>query len=252
MRTGVIITDDLIQALKKHPEGLMHLHGIPRISENLIQVQSLQPRDDLKRVAQFSSGVIELEDLHYSIPISEIEVIPLLNEFTSRSQGIIDTNALAQKKAAFIGLGSVGSQVSLHLAQSALGHFVLLDPDTLSAANLSRHACDLNDLGRYKTKAVRDLILRRNPKAKVEAFEEDFLQLDGEEQVALLGGSDLVIASTDSNAAQFLVNEICHELSIPSLFAGCYERACAGEILFVIPGKTPCFNCFMEFRQSHF
>ena len=250
MEPKIIITEDLVQELIQNPVGMKELYGISRIKEHLIHIQSLEPKEYLQKIGDFSSGNLEISDLNISIPLSEVEATPLFSEFTSRSQGIIDTNALAKKKVALVGEGSVGSQVTLHLVQSGVESFSILDPDTLSASNLSRHACDLNDLGRYKTLAVKDMILRRNPKAKIQTFEEDFLSLDWDDQVSRLKGSNLVIASTDSNAVQFVINEVCHELNIPSLYIGCYERACAGEILFVIPGKTPCFNCFMEFRQS--
>jgi len=250
MKPKIIIAQETIQELESHPNDIKDLYGYWRINEKLIQIRSLHPRDDLRRVARWSSGKIEVISCNFPMDLSEVEVIPLFDEFTSRSQGVIDTDKLAAKKVAAIGAGSVGSEILLHLAQSGVENMSIFDPDTLSASNLSRHACDLNDLGRYKTLAVRDLILRRNTRAKVRTFEEDFLSVEWEEQMNRLQGSDLVIASTDSNAAQFVVNEICHELAIPSLYVGCYERACAGEILFVIPGKTPCFNCFMEFRQS--
>ncbi len=249
MKPKIIITEDIVKKLRQSPQNPIDLFGISRIDEGLVQIQSIQPNNEMRKVAQLYRGTIEIDDFNHSIPLSEVEAIPLFNEFTSRSQGIIDTNLLILKKVAFIGAGSVGSQIALHLAQSAVGRFSVLDPDTLSAANLSRHACDLNDLGRYKTLAVRDLILRRNPSAIIETYEEDFLSLGWEDQVARIQGSDLVIASTDSTPVQFMVNEICHAQGIPSLYIGCYERACAGEILFVIPGKTACFNCFMEFRQ---
>jgi hypothetical protein len=251
MKPKIIITEDIVKKLRQSPQNPIDLFGISRIDEGLVQIQSTQPHNEMKKVARLSCGTIEIDDFNHSIPLSEVEAIPLFNDFTSRSQGIIDTNLLILKKVAFIGAGSVGSQIALHLAQSAVGRFSVLDPDTLSASNLSRHACDLSDLGRYKTMALRDLILRRNPLAIIETYEEDFLSLDWEGQVARLQGSDLVIASTDSNAVQFVVNEVCHALGNPSLFIGCYERACAGEILYVIPGKTACFNCFMEFRQSN-
>ena len=211
---------------------------------------SLEPQTDLKRVARIRDEGIELEEISCSVSFAELEIIPVSDDFTARSRGVIDTGAMAGKKVAFIGLGSVGSQIALHLAQSAVGQFSLLDPDKLSAANLSRHACGLKDLARFKTKAVRDMILNRNPHARVESFEEDFLALTWSEQIERFAGADLVIASTDSTPAQFMVNEICHHLQIPSLYVGCYERACSGEVLFVIPGRTACFNCFMEFRQS--
>jgi len=251
MKPEIIITEEIVKELEQYKDHPVDLFGFARIEENLVQILSLKPRDELKRVAQYSEGKIEIDQFDLSIPLSEIDPIPILNEFTSRSNGIVDTDLLGQKKVVFIGAGSVGSQIALSLAQSAVGRFSILDPDFLSASNLSRHACDINDLGRYKTLAIRDLILRRNPSAIIETYEEDFLSLGWEEQVMRVQGADLVIASTDSNAVQFMVNEVCHALGIPSLYVGCYERACAGEILFVIPGKTPCFNCIMEFRQSN-
>jgi hypothetical protein len=250
MKPEIIITEEIVKELEQYKDHPVDLFGFARIEENLVQILSLKPRDELKRVARYSEGKIEIDQFGLSIPLSEIDPIPILDEFTSRSNEIVDTDVLGQKKVVFIGAGSVGSQIALSLAQSAVGRFSILDLDFLSASNLSRHACDINDLGRYKTLAVRDLILRRNPSAIIETYEEDFLSLDWKEQVMRVQGADLVIASTDSNAAQFMVNEVCHGLGIPSLYVGCYERACAGEILFVIPGKTPCFNCFMEFRQS--
>jgi molybdopterin/thiamine biosynthesis adenylyltransferase len=250
VKPRIIITEDVLQKLTHDPESVKDLYGIPRLSENIIHIQSLHAEDGLKSVGYCRSGMVEIDDLNVSIPLSEVGAIPLFSEFTSRSQGIIDTSALTKKKVALVGEGSVGSQMTLHLAQSGVESFSILDPDTLSASNLSRHACDLNDLGRYKTLAVRDMILRRNPRAKIQTFEEDFLSLDWEDQISRFEGSSLVIASTDSTAVQFTVNEVCYSLGIPSLYVGCYERACAGEILFVIPGKTPCFYCFMEFRQS--
>lgn len=251
MKPRIVMAKDLAEKMLSETNGVKYLYGFSHLDEGLIQVVSLQPQDNIRRLARIGTGNVDLEDLHCSVPFSEIEAISIHDDFISRSQGIIDTNAISGKKMAFIGLGSVGSQIALHLAQSAVGNFTLLDPDTFSAANLSRHVCDIVDLGRFKTKAVRDLILRRNPQAAIQTFEEDFLALSWSEQLMRFKGADLVIATTDSTPAQFMVNEICQGLRIPSLYVGAYERAVAGEILFVIPGKTACFNCFMEFRQSH-
>ena len=250
MKPRILIPQELLMQIQSDHDGFKDCYGISRLDEALIQILSLQPHDDLKKVARINSSGIELEDSPCSIPFSEIETIRISDEFISRSKGIIDTSVVSDRKVALIGLGSVGSQMALHLTQSAVGHFTLLDPDRFSASNLARHACDMRDLGRYKTKAVRDMILRRNPRAEIQTFEENLLDLSWPEQLERLEGSDLVIATTDSTAAQFMTNELCSSLQIPSLYVGCYERACAGEVLFVVPGRTDCFNCFMEFRQS--
>jgi molybdopterin/thiamine biosynthesis adenylyltransferase len=252
VKPSIIITEDLVRTIKKSSKKKIDLYGLSRKKENLVQVRSFLPYPDLKKVATCCAGQLELKDFDYRTSLAKIQTISFFDDFTSRSREIIDTDALLGKTVTFIGNGSVGSQLALHCAQSAVGHFRLLDPDILSIANLSRHACDLSDVGRHKTFAVRDHILRRNPRAEVSTFEEDFLSLDWEAQIDRLQGSDLVVASTDSNEVQFSVNDVCHELGISSIYVGCYERACAGEILYVIPGKTPCFHCFMEFRHSKF
>jgi hypothetical protein len=251
MKPRIIIPHNLFLRLRSDPTIPRYCYGLIRRDEGLVQILSLLPQDDLQRVAQICSNGIKLEGFSRVVPFAALETISVNDDFTARSQGIIDTNVIGGKKVAFVGVGSVGSQLALHLAQSAVNNFILLDPDTFSATNLSRHACDLRDLARYKTKAVRDLIMRRNPGANIQTFEDDFLALSWPEQAERLKGANLVIASTDSTPVQFMVNEICHSLQIPSLYVGCYERACAGEILYVLPGRTACFNCFMEFRQSN-
>lgn len=251
MNPKIIISEDLAEQLKQNPETPQDLYGIPRLDEKLIQILSLNSQNHLKKVGRFASGQIKLKHVRFSASVSDLESVPFFNKFTSRAQGIIDTDSLMGKKVTLIGLGSVGSSLALYLAQSAVGHFTLDDSDVLSASNISRHSCDITDLARYKINAVRDLIQRRNPRASIQVSSEDFLSLGREDQADLLRGSDLVIASTDDTAVQFLVNEVCHELGIPSLYLGAYERGIAGEVLFVIPGQTPCFTCFMEFRQAY-
>lgn len=251
MKPRIIIPQDLFLKVKTHIENIQRCYGITRLDEGLVQIFSLQHQDDLKEVAEVRANGLWLEGFNCTVPFPEIEAIPVSDEFVARSQGVIDTSIIAGKKVAVVGVGSVGSPIALHLAMSAVGNFTLLDPDMFSAANLSRHAGDLRDLGRYKTRAVRDLILHRNAQAAVQTFEDDFLALTWSEQAERLRDSNLVIATTDSTPAQFMVNEVCNSLKIPSIYIGCYERACAGEVLFVIPGETACLNCFMEFRQSH-
>lgn len=249
-RTKVIILKDLYdQIVSMANKSKIGLYGVSYPDEGLIQIWDTVPKMGLIQVGQVTYGGNSVT-FDVNGKDADIDIIPYFTEFTSRSEGIIDTDVLMEKQVTLVGLGSVGSNLAVYLAQSSVGRFRLIDMDTLSASNISRHACDLKDLSRYKTKAIRDLILYRNPKAVIETFEEDFLKLTFDDQVERLRGSDLVIASTDSNATQFMVNDVCHYLGVPSLYVGCYERACAGEIVFVIPGKTPCFNCIMEFRQS--
>ena len=65
-----------------------------------------------------------------------------------------------KKSIGIIGLGSGGSLISTYLAKSGIGKLTLIDGDILLEHNIIRHVCALYDIGRYKTLAVRDHILR--------------------------------------------------------------------------------------------
>ncbi|MBW2063312.1 MAG: ThiF family adenylyltransferase [Deltaproteobacteria bacterium] len=253
----IIILEALEKEIRqriKESEKPIPIYGRSYREEDLYQLWSLEKHSHLQLVAKVyreSEGIYLLLSGKKKVLWEKLEIIPYLNEFTSRAQGIVDTAQLSEKLVSLIGLGSIGSVLALYLAQSSVGRFRLIDMDTFSASNVSRHACDMRYLGRYKTKAVGELILNRNPKVCIETFEEDFLNLPFEIQMKRLDGSDLVIASTDSTTCQFMINEVCLELKIPSLYVGCYERAQASEVVFVIPGMTPCLNCLMEFRLEN-
>ncbi len=146
-----------------------------------------------------------------------------------------------------VGAGSVGWAIAVYLAEAGVGAFVLFDNDALDAANLSRHACGLHDLGRRKVDAVAELVRERA--ATGYALHHDILALADHGLDARLSGADLVIASTDSPAVQFLVNESCVRLDIPALFVGAYERAVAGEVIAVRSGG-PCLFCAVGFRTG--
>ncbi len=182
-------------------------------------------------------------------------------DLLARAQAILDTDKLLGKTVAFVGLGSVGSVAALWLAQSGLGCFKLFDPKRISPANISRHVCDLYDLCRFKTLAMKEKILNRNPKARVESYEEDICNLDEEDLEELVGGSDLILATTDYSPAQFRANIVSVKTGIPAVFVGCYDRACGGEIIFSIPessslssvyGRTACYECVVGFRKKAF
>jgi molybdopterin/thiamine biosynthesis adenylyltransferase len=151
---------------------------------------------------------------------------------------------LKNSHVALIGLGSVGSSLALGLVRCGVGNFNLADPDILTIENISRHVCDLYDLGRSKVIAVKERIRRINPSINVKTFAYDIFQRCDSVLDNFFKNVDLVIATTDRNAVQLRVNDECFNRKIPTLFAGCYEEARGGEVLFVLPAETTiCLEC---------
>lgn len=133
------------------------------------------------------------------------------------------------------------------LVRAGVGRFTLIDHDRLDTSNVCRHELGLNDLGRLKVNAMRDYILQRNPLATVSTHS---FRLDGTTFDALLDlceqSPDLIICGTDNRESRLLINRASVLHSIVTLYGGVRRRAYAGQVLRVIPGLTPCYQCFIK------
>lgn len=157
---------------------------------------------------------------------------------------------LADKHLTVVGLGSVGSALALMAARAGVGQFTLIDNDLLTPENVGRHCCDLSALGQPKAQAVARLIRRVNPAARVAARAEDFRAATEDVEPQGDPAKEVLIAATDSFECQSLVNLRSLETRIPALYVGCWGEARAGEILYVVPGRTACFECYAGFRRG--
>jgi molybdopterin/thiamine biosynthesis adenylyltransferase len=172
-------------------------------------------------------------------------VIRLHADFTSRLDGLFDSRYLADKTVTVIGLGTGGSLVAVELAKNGVGKFRLVDFDRLETHNVARHACGLSDIGRYKTRALADLLRDRHPAAHVETHEFNVLR-DRERLAQVIAGSNLVVTATDSEASKRSINEVCWLRGVPAVYGAAYDRAFGGDVLRVVPPDSACYECFYK------
>ncbi len=153
-----------------------------------------------------------------------------------------EAERLAQKYVAIVGCGSGGSALAGMTSRAGIGRFTLVDPDVLALENIGRHMLSRSDLGQPKVLGVKRMIQELNPRAEVEAINGRFTDLAAK--------PDLLIAATDSFACESAVNDYSLRHSIPAVYGGCWGEASVGEILYVTPGKTPCYECYASFRRN--
>lgn len=151
---------------------------------------------------------------------------------------------LRKSRVVIFGVGSGGSRLALGLARSGIEKIKLVDPDEFSIENLSRHECDLLDIGRFKVYAVKEKIFRINPSANVATYPFDIFKKRETIKESVFSNVDLIIGATDKTSVQLKINYECFNRKIPALFAGCYDEARGGEVLYVLPGETSvCLEC---------
>lgn len=197
---------------------------------------------------------------------NEYPKLPFLLEYNSEKQTIskygtyiLDINQLAtrmpnkdnyeflrKKKVSIIGCGSGGSKDAEYLVKSGVGRIVLIDDDTLQTENILRHSCQLDDLSIEKVYAVKNMLRKINPFVDVQTLRQNLDVIDTKTD-ELIRDSDLIILATASNEELF--NEYAFPRGIPAIYSKVYPMGFGGEIIRIIPGLTPCFECSHYFKE---
>ncbi len=78
---------------------------------------------------------------------------------------------LKTKTVGIAGCGGLGSNCAMALARAGIGRLILADFDVVSPGNLNRQYFFVDQIGRLKSYALKENILRANPNVKINAFD---------------------------------------------------------------------------------
>lgn len=148
---------------------------------------------------------------------------------------------LLASRVAVVGAGALGCVCSNELVRAGVGFVRIIDGDTVDITNLHRQILytekDVAE-GKPKVFAAAKFLQEANSDVTVEAVAENLVPENAED---LLGDVDLVIDSTDSMDARYLINEFCVEHKKPWVYGGAV--ATEGMTAAFLP-CGPCFSCF--------
>ena len=124
--------------------------------------------------------------------------------FSARTEmllGAAGLARLARARVAVFGLGGVGSYAAEALVRAGVGHFLLVDHDTIALSNLNRqlHATR-RTVGQKKTEAMRARMLEINPDADIETVAEFYEPDRADEFLAL--PLDFIVDAVDTVTAK--------------------------------------------------
>lgn len=171
------------------------------------------------------------------------QAIPPRENLYKRAKGLLEVDALRDRRVLIIGLGSGGAPIAVELAKGGVGNFVLADFDRVELHNLSRHICTVNDLGRLKTDAVADAILGKNPYCNVKRWavnvNEHLEELDRE-----IAAADIVMVCTDNNTSRYNISQLLVKNGTTGIFGRAVTRAEGGDVFIYRPGHA-CYFCLL-------
>ena len=186
------------------------------------------------------SAVVISHDEQHPHRTLEVGFLPGKDELFSRNKGILETDLLAGKTVAIIGLGSGGGTVAVELAKAGVGKFILIDNERLELCNVARHVLDIRDVGRLKTNAMADAVKSRNPFATVVSSPMDVVSRRKDLKKLLHDEkADLLVMATDTKVSRGVLNELALELGVVAIFGRTIVRAAGGDVLRVRPISNP-------------
>ena len=115
---------------------------------------------------------------------------------------------------AVCGLGGLGSHIAIALARAGVGKLILIDFDKVDITNLHRQAYTANQIGEYKTDALRDNLLEIAPYI---ALETHNVRITEENAKGILEDTDIVCEAFDDAECKAMLTNLVLE-SMPDKF----------------------------------
>jgi adenylyltransferase/sulfurtransferase len=148
---------------------------------------------------------------------------------------------LLQSRALIIGMGGLGSPVSMYLAAAGVGCLVLTDYDHVDMSNLQRQIVHSHiNIGESKVASAKETLARLNPDANIVTFD---YELDGAELISQTKQADVLVDCTDNFPSRFELNRASLITGTP-LVSGAAIRW-EGQVSTFIPKQqsSPCYQC---------
>lgn len=162
---------------------------------------------------------------------------------------------ISEARLVCFGVGAVGSWLLRQLLGLGFKHFVLVDHDQAEIADVARHAFfDASDAAGATLKAAATAARIQAHFAGVEVVAKtEPLSTNTALEALIKPGTDLVINAADEpyiGYTSVLLSRFCVPRKIPLLVAGGFNAHLGSLGELIIPGRTPCADCYADYFQE--
>ncbi len=117
-------------------------------------------------------------------------------------------NRLSKATVAICGLGGLGSNIAVHLARAGIGKLILIDFDRVDITNLHRQQYKANQIGMYKTEALKDNLSEISPYTDIIVHTEKITE---ENMGVLLSSAGIICEAFDNTEAKAMLTNFVLE-----------------------------------------
>ncbi|WP_243665750.1 HesA/MoeB/ThiF family protein [Vulcanisaeta sp. JCM 16159] len=143
---------------------------------------------------------------------------------------------LSRAHVAVVGLGGLGTLVSMYLVGAGVGELTIIDYDTINITDLHRQLLYREeDIGKPKVEVAVKRLRDINSAVRVRPVNEALTSENAEE---VIKDVDVVVDALDNWLGRQVLNEAIVRLRKPLVHGA--VNGWYGQVSTIIPGKTPC------------
>lgn len=217
------------------------------LSEIVGQLKVKYPLEDISACidALKDAGIVYTYESKGNIDPRYKKQLSLINELTNSWEETLKLQKrLQDSKIAVFGIGGIGTWIVNGLYQIGIGEIRISDPDKVDVTNLNRQLYFTEaDIGRHKV----DVVKEKLPGVNIKDFRKTVSQ--GEDLEDIIKGCDFLVNCADNPsvaATSKIINRYAVQHNLPFCIAGGYNMHLGMVGPIFVPGKTACYNCFLD------
>ena len=148
---------------------------------------------------------------------------------------------IRKSKILLVGLGGLGSPISIYLAAAGVGELTIVDFDKVDLSNLQRQILHkTSDINRLKIDSAKEHLLELNPNININSISKKLSEKDLLDEVKK---SNIIIDASDNFDTRFSLNKISVKSKTPLVSGAAIHFE--GQVTVFNPSKksSPCYRC---------
>lgn len=146
--------------------------------------------------------------------------------------GVLGQTKITNARVLIVGVGGLGSPISLYLTAAGVGNLGLVDDDCVSLNNLQRQILYTEDeVGQAKAECACRRLKKLNREVNISVYNT---RISEENAQRIISGYDIVVDATDNYATRYLLDDVCRKLEKTLV----YGAICgfSGQVSVFVPG----------------
>ena len=184
--------------------------------------------------------------------LSEKDIQRYAHQIILKNIGLDGQKKLLMSKVFILGMGGLGSPVSMYLTSAGIGYLGIADFDKVELSNLQRQVLfDQKSINKPKVDIAKKKLLLMNPKLKINVYKN---KITKENVDKIIKKYDVIVDGSDNFETKYLINDSCvkNKKTLISAALRGFEAQITTIKGWIKSKNNPCYRCmFPKINQDN-